>query len=115
VLHNSLGVVGVERKQGNQMRKLILMLMLLSIPSLCFAQGVGYAQKATSEDRKASIYIPANLEECFVELKKTLTPEQLTEFKNKKGNELADVHFGLGMWIRNNWGLWQKSRLAKYE
>ncbi|MBM3249320.1 MAG: hypothetical protein FJZ09_00530 [Candidatus Omnitrophica bacterium] len=59
------------------------------------------------ENKKASVYIPADLVECFSELKKIMTPQQLEEFKNKKEDEVVGYHMGLGMWIRNNWGLRQ--------
>src|SRR3712207_7074234 len=28
--------------------------------------------------------------------------------------EMINYHFSLGMWMRNNWGLWGSSRLQKY-
>lgn len=59
--------------------------------------------------------IPEPLEECFVELKKLLSKEQLEEFKSTKEDDLVGYyHFGLGMWIRNNWGLWSDSPLVQY-
>jgi len=60
-------------------------------------------------------YIPRNLEECFAELKKNLTEEQLEKFRNQKEHDAVhDHHFVLGLWIRDKWGLWDGSRLAKY-
>lgn len=41
-----------------------------------------------------------------------MTSEKLEEFK--KSEHPVDYHFSLGMWIRNNWGLWSGSRLSKY-
>ena len=61
------------------------------------------------------VYIPANLLECFVELDK-----QLSEIDKKemlalpKRDDMIRYHHSLGMWIRNNWGLWGGSRLQKY-
>lgn len=39
-----------------------------------------------------------------------------TEFKNKEEKEaVAELHFGTGMSIRNNWGLWKgKNKLPKF-
>ena len=31
-----------------------------------------------------------------------------------KRDDMIQYHMGLGMWIRNNWGLWGGSRLQKY-
>lgn len=61
------------------------------------------------------VYIPANLEECFAELGKLLPKDELKEFKDGEEDKAVSVaHFGLGMWMRNNWGLWSGSRLAKH-
>ena len=27
---------------------------------------------------------------------------------------MIEYHMGLGLWLRNNWGLWHESRLARY-
>ena len=91
------------------MKKIILIALLL-FPLACSAQRD--VTKPTSEEKAA--YIPKNLEECFVELKKVLTPEQLTEFKLKKEEEIIEYHFSTGRWMRNFWGLWSRSRLKDY-
>jgi hypothetical protein len=54
------------------------------------------------------IYIPENLMECFKQLKVILSAEAVGEIENMECcNDVAPrYHFGLGMWIRNNWGLW---------
>ncbi len=61
------------------------------------------------------VYNPKNLEKCFVELDKLL-PEidkkEMQALKNR--DEMIRYHMGLGMWMRNNWGLWGGSRLQKY-
>jgi hypothetical protein len=66
------------------------------------------------EINKITQDIPHNLEECFAELKRQLDPKQLEAFKNLKKEELRKCHLGLGMRIRNSWGLWHYSHLAKY-
>ena len=63
---------------------------------------------------KYKVYVPVNLEECFVELKKMLHPELINEMRRGTEDDMIRYHHGLGMWIRNNWGLWGGSRLAKY-
>ncbi|MCP4259991.1 MAG: hypothetical protein GY774_21125 [Planctomycetes bacterium] len=60
------------------------------------------------------IYIPKNLEDAHQELKKMLHEEFIEEIKVGKEDNLAQHHFGLGTWIRNNWELWGGSRLAEY-
>ncbi len=60
-------------------------------------------------------YIPKDLAEAFQQLDKEL-PEidrnEMTALASRK--EMIKYHMGLGMWMRNNWGLWGGSRLQKY-
>ncbi len=95
------------------MGRLMLVIFFLMIPVVCFAQDA-VTQASPKGEEKEPAYIPQNLEECFVELNKVLSKEDIETFKNKKEEEIVDYHFGLGMWMRNNWGLWKGSRLAKY-
>ena len=61
------------------------------------------------------VYIPVNLNDCFLQLNKTLKPIDREMIKNfKERSDLWSLHHGLGMWIRNNWGLWGGSRLQSY-
>jgi hypothetical protein len=60
------------------------------------------------------VYIPENLDDCFKELNKMLEVELIKEMKTGKEDEMSKYHRGLGMWMRNNWGLWKGSRLKKY-
>jgi hypothetical protein len=66
----------------------------------------------TEQDSINGIYIPKNLEECFLELDRLLSEEDrntIKELKDKK--ETIKYHHGLGTLIRNMWGLWGGSRL----
>jgi len=61
------------------------------------------------------LYIPKNLEECFLELNKLLKPKDIKTIKSLKNrNETIQYHLNFGMWLRNNWGLWEGSRLQQY-
>lgn len=55
------------------------------------------------------IYIPENLDDCLLILNQLLNGTIKDEIKNAEN--IVGFHFGLGMWIRNNWGLWGGSRL----
>lgn len=55
------------------------------------------------------------MKDCFVQLDKTLSEKDKTEIKSLESrDETIKYHHGLGMWLRNNWGLWGGSRLQKY-
>ncbi len=60
------------------------------------------------------IYIPGNLEEAWAALEKNLTIEDRQKLKTISEDELIGMNFFGSMGIRNDWGLWRGSRLAKY-
>ena len=63
---------------------------------------------------KYKVYVPINLDDAFVELKKMLPPKVQKEMQEGAEEEMIQYHMGLGRWMRNNWGLWGGSRLAEY-
>jgi len=72
-------------------------------------------QKNIQSDSIDGVYIPKNIEECFLELNKILSKEEIKQFKELKSkDETFTYHFSIGMWIRNNWGLWGGSRIQLY-
>ena len=73
-------------------------------------------QLGPTPDKSApfGVYIPKNLDDAFVELKKMSDPSVLSEFKQAKEADLAKYHMGIGLWMRNNWGLWKGSHLADH-
>jgi hypothetical protein len=63
---------------------------------------------------KRQPYIPKDLNDCFTELTRILPAAEIVKLRNIPESELIDYHLGLGMWIRNNWGLWGGSRLSRW-
>jgi hypothetical protein len=101
-----------ERCRG--VMKLITFLfigLMLYLP--CFAQG--YSDNSAKQTEK-QVYVPKNLDECYAEITKNLLKPEIEEYKNTREDiAVARAHMGLGMWIRNNWGLRTKdSDLARY-
>ena len=68
---------------------------------------------SAAKEEKQEVYIPENLDDCFRELDKHLKPEDIEKIRAGEITP-ADMHFGLGMGLRNGWRLWGGSRLAKY-
>ncbi len=66
------------------------------------------------ETTSSKVYIPESLEDSFLELDKMLSRKFIERFKAGGRDVVIDQHFGLGLWIRNNWGLWGGSRLAQH-
>ena len=67
---------------------------------------------STKELRK---HKPVNLDEAVFQLTKNLPDTTQQWFLSMTEMEfIGNTHMGLGLWIRNNWGLWRGGKLAKY-
>ncbi len=65
--------------------------------------------------KKELKYKPVNLDEAVIQLSKILPDSTQKKILSMTESEfLAGSRFGLGMWIRNNWGLWRGWKLAVY-
>lgn len=72
-------------------------------------------KKRLTLDKIDDIYIPKNLYDCFIELDKTLNFDSKKQLKEATETWQFNSHMGgLGMWIRNNWGINGGSRLLVY-
>lgn len=53
---------------------------------------------------KSQITLPKNLDEAVLYFQQHWTKTELNNFKNKPEEDaVTELHFGTGMWIRNNW------------
>ena len=65
--------------------------------------------------RKEMRYKPVNLEEAVLQLTRILPDTTQQNIHSMTEDEfLVGSHFGMGMWIRNNWKLWRGGQLADY-
>ena len=60
-------------------------------------------------DSSEGVYIPKNLKESHLVLDTMLSDSSKILIANGE-----ESHFGLGMYLRNNWGLWNGGRLKCY-
>ncbi len=68
-----------------------------------------------TKDSINGIYIPIDLDDCFRQIDGFWADSIKTEVKKMSEDEFTvNTHFGMGMWMRNNWKLWGGSRLSKY-
>lgn len=66
-------------------------------------------------DSLRGIYIPKDLDDCFKQINLFWSDSTRLEVKNLPEDKFSStLHFGFGMWMRNNWQLWGGSRLSKY-
>ena len=78
------------------------------------AQLLDKVPKIENQNHGKEDYVPQNLYDALSHLKKLLKPEQIQEMKQGTEQDMIQYHFGLGMWMRNNWGLWGNSKLRKW-
>ena len=57
--------------------------------------------------------LPKTLEECYAMLDEELSDEDIAYMKNATEADMIDMHFGFGMWIRNNWLYPNQSELTE--
>jgi hypothetical protein len=96
---------------------------LIAVSILLFV-GKSFSQiKDTSEtenekflkDTINGVYIPKDMEDCFNQIDSFWSDSLKDEIRKMSYEDfVAGSHFGVGMWMRNNWGLWGGSRLSKY-
>ncbi len=75
-----------------------------------------FKRKPQPSKDSLEFYHPRTLEECFTALDEWSLKTAKTEFaKMPEETAMGRTHMGLGMAIRNGWGLWdQKSVLARH-
>jgi len=99
------------------MKFLILFLVIFLIIPFAIAQDAvtqASPKYSEEEEEEIKIFIPKNLNECYEELKKVLSKEEMDKLKAEKEDDLVRYHFSLGGWIRNTWQLWGDSELKQY-
>ncbi|MEO1054375.1 MAG: DUF6794 domain-containing protein [Bacteroidota bacterium] len=90
--------------------KYILSLLVCLISFHSIAQ-----QKDQKLDSIDGVYIPVDLYDCFEQINSFLGDSTKQQVAKLSDEDFAGrSHFGLGLWMRNNWSLWGGSRLSKY-
>lgn len=94
---------------------IIILTVILSTFHIAFGQKNRKNAERFKADTIDGVYIPKNLEDCFREINRMLDDSIKTEIKDLSEDFFtANSHFGLGIWMRNNWYLWGGSRLSIY-
>ena len=66
-------------------------------------------------DSIRGMYIPKDILDCFTQFDSFWNDSTKTDIKSMSEMDFATAsHFGIGLWIRNNWQLWGGSRLSEY-
>ena len=73
-----------------------------------------YGNPTTDLSSRTGVYIPKNIEEAFIELGKIVGNEGANEIRTSPDENMSEYHLGLGVWLRNKWGLWEGSSMTNY-
>jgi hypothetical protein len=88
------------------------------ILALCLICALAFADQKSINISKAEyidgVYIPVNLQDAWDVLDKSLSKQERKKLLELPEEEMIRFHFSKGMGIRNRWGLWKGSRLAKH-
>ena len=100
----------------NKTTTLIVVIFLLCVSSSAQENVSSQRDYRYLVDRINGIYIPKDIDEAIDSLDAIISPEDKRYITDSLSLEDfgARCHFSLGMWIRNNWGLWGGSRLQRY-
>ncbi|RAJ77548.1 hypothetical protein CLV59_107315 [Chitinophaga dinghuensis] len=91
------------------MKSIILALILMT------AALYACSHRITEQSERDWKYIPANLDECFQQLDKFISDSDKIRYKEMPAYKFTlSMDQQYGTLIRNNWGLWKKSRLKTY-
>jgi hypothetical protein len=89
--------------------KILFITMLFIVLTSCSLLFNSY--KSHTDD----VYIPKDLEDTIEQLNISFSDSLKNNIRNLPENQFtAEYHFETGLAIRNNWNLWQGSRLSRY-
>jgi len=92
--------------------------IFIFISLLIIQNGLGQSKNEIPISQRDSIngvYIPKDLKDSFSQINIFWSDSVKIKVKAMKESDFVNnSHFGFGMWMRNNWGLWKGSRLFKY-
>lgn len=99
---------------------ILLFILLLIAPQEIISQTYDETfeaeyQKRIRKTRIADVYIPKDLEDAFIELKRLSHPDDIKKFAAAEEVEVCrKLHFGLGKWMMSNWQFYDGSRFSHY-
>lgn len=90
-------------------------LAIMTLLLFCVVSAKVVAQTTDTASLVDTVYIPADLPDCMRTLDAILSDTTKDQIFNTTRADFGGLaHFSLGLWIRNNWGLWRGSRLQSY-
>lgn len=98
-----------------QILLIVYLILLVNVIGFCQSSVDTLETEKYNTDSINGIYIPKDLNDCFNQIDGFWNDSIKNQVKSWSEEEFcANAHFGFGMWMRNNWGLWGGSRLQTY-
>ncbi|MBO4820134.1 MAG: hypothetical protein J5548_01530 [Prevotella sp.] len=103
-------------KMTKKTTTLIIVVLLLCVSSAAQEKVSAQWEYRYLVDRIGGTYIPKDIDEAIDSLDVIISPEDKRYITDSLSLDdfRINCHHGLGMWIRNNWGLWAGSRLQQF-
>ena len=108
--------VAIIKDMTNKTATFIIVALFLCVSSVA-QEKVSYQRDYRYlAERIEGVYIPKDIDEAVDSLDVIISSEDKRHITDSLSLDdfRARCHFGLGMWMRNNWGLWGGSRLQRY-
>jgi hypothetical protein len=102
----------VQSRLTSSVRLVTVGVLIVACVSSCSL--IGGEQPLGSGERGEDAYVPADVFEAIEVLDRELPRRARSQLRQAEEEDLILFHFGLGMGLRNDWGLWRDSRLAHY-
>jgi len=94
-------------------RWLVLALVVATLS--CSSEGDTYKLTPTPDpEGPFGVYVPKDLDDVCAELGRMLPSKLVRKIRTGTEEDMTQYHLNLGLWMRNNWGLWKGSRLSEY-
>ncbi len=101
-------LVAIPKKMNIKKILFILSFFLIQFGFSQNSNGIPISER----DSIKGIYIPKDLKDSFKQINGMFNDSIKKVIKNQTEFDFTtNSHFGLGLWLRNNWGLWSGSRL----
>ena len=95
------------------MRALLLLGMVLVVGG-CGTTSVDRLPSNGPQRAGGDVYIPKDLDDSLAQLNKLFTADDIRRIKAAPEADMFEYQLGWGTWLRNDWGLWNGSRLAQW-
>lgn len=99
---------------GGSVRIVFALVASFTVTALLIAWDLQSAGPMPDPESPTGYYIPRDLDDALVELDRILPSHEKLLMRLGSEEDMNRWHFGVGVWLRNNWGMWSGSRMSRF-